>query len=658
MGENRCHSGTVNLAHLQYNQRNWTKVKHTNSHSAVGGMLTYTDLIKGFEFGPWTVLPERDLIRDGDRERHIEPMVMDVFTVLASHGGGVVTRDQLIDAVWDGRPQSDEVITRCISALRRSLGDDAKTPKYIETLQKRGYRVMLRVRLPDATEPEKRPAFAVRPVHLLGLVLALVVAVLMVQLTIDGRTRPVPDAPIASVAVYPFECKQDAANPSEHLCYGFAEEAISGLKRIPDLKVIRMRRPYSGTPPDNVHGIVSGSVQIIGNQVRIAAFLEDTRSGLAICCDTFDATQRNIFETQKQVASTLAAAVNLDAPDAATRSAKPASFDAEMAYSLGRYLFEKRDHAFTVDAIAQFEEAIRLDPGYGPAWLGLAYTYVNWPDYDLAVNREAMYDKALEVIGQGIAADPGIRQEAGTVYGFVYHKRKEWSAAVAAFETAINAETEQPIAYHWYSYVMASVGRLDAASDHALYALQLDPDNPATISRVAITALYNNDYDNASRYFEMANLMGLEDFNHSLMYSLLLYREGRFDEAKANGKRGLELSNADASWFDLIVDGSQDPEKRQQAVQTLSQISAMNILPANVEMFLWMLLDEVDRAMTIARQLEQEVGLYEPELIFIDEFRAMRQHPEFEAFINTIGLTEYWTSAGCTWSNDALRCQE
>ena len=121
---------------------------------------------------------------------------------------------------------------------------------------------------------------------------------------------------------------------------------------------------------------------------------------------------------------------------------------------LGRYLFEKRDHESTVDAIAQFEEAIRLDPGYGPAWLGLAYTYVNWPDYDLAVNHEAMYDKALQVVGQGIAADPGIRQEAGTVYGFVYHKRKAWIAAAKAFETAINAETEQPIAHHWYSYVI------------------------------------------------------------------------------------------------------------------------------------------------------------------------------------------------------------
>ena len=622
-------------------------------------MLTYTDLIKGFELGQWTVLPERDLIRDGELERHLEPLVMDVFVVLASHGGGVVTRNQLIDAVWEGRPQTDEVITRCISALRRSLGDDAKTPKYIETLQKRGYRVMMRVGLPDATEAEKPAMFAIRPLHLLALTVAVVAVVALGQFFIHDNSTSLPDVPIASVAVYPFECKQDSTNPSEHLCYGFAEEAISGLKRFSDLRVIRMRRPYSGTPPDNVQAIVTGSVQIIDDQVRIAAFLEDTRSGLAICCDTFDATQRNIFDTQKQVARALSEAIDVDGQDSAAAPAKPASFEAEVAYSLGRFLFEKRDHDSINDAIAQFNTAISLDPDYGAAWLGLAYTYVNWPDYDrsVSVNRADLYTEALDVIERGVAADAGIREAAGTVYGFVYHKRKQWAAAEEAFEMAIGAEIGQPIAYHWYSYFMASVGRLDAALQQALHALQLDPDNLSTISRVAILALYNNDFDTATRYFEMANLMGLDNYAHSFMYSLLLYREGRFDEAKSSGKRGLQLSNVDASWFDLIVDGSRVPELRQQAVGTLDQISAMNVLPANVEMFFWMLLDDVERALTIARRLELEDGLYEPELLFTDEFRAMRQHPDFADFIRTIGLTEYWTSAGCSWSNDALRCQ-
>lgn len=617
-------------------------------------MLTYTDLLKGFQFGPWMVLPERDLMRNGEQAVHLEPLVMDVFVVLASRGGEVVTRDQLVEAVWDGRPQSDDVITRCISALRRSLGDDARQPVYIETLQKRGYRVMQRVRLPHAADRQRPPWLALRRVQLAILVTVVGAVAALIRLA-DTHWPPFVDAPIGSVAVYPFDCKHDAAKPSEHLCYGFAEEALSGLKRIPDLNVIRMRLPYSGSPPANAEGIVTGSVQIIGGKVRIAAFLEDTRSGLAMCCDTFDATERNIFDTQKRVARALADAIARNG--ARAEVAATASFEAEMAYSLGRFLFEKRDHVSIADAIGQFEQAIALDPGYGAAWLGLAYTYVNWPDYDLSVDRGAAYDKALEVIEQGIAADPPIAEAAGTVYGFVYHKRNDWLAAEQAFDMAIGAATEQPIAYHWYSYLLASVGRLDAALDHALHALQLDPDNPSTISRVAILALFNNDYQSAARYFEMARLMGLENYQHALANALLDYRQGRFEEAKMSGKAGLALSNVEASWFDLIIDGSRDTGHRPQAVATLEKISVAKVLPVNVEMFFWMMLGDADRALAIARRLEREGGLYELELIFTDEFAPMRQHPGFASFIEAIGLQEYWTSRGCGWSDDRVRCQ-
>ena len=151
--------------------------------------------------------------------------------------------------------------------------------------------------------------------------------------------------------------------------------------------------------------------------------------------------------------------------------------------------------------------------------------------------------------------------------------------------------------------------------------------------------------------------MGLESFAHSLMYSLLLYREGRFDEAKANGRKGLELNNADASWFDLMIDGSQGLDMRQQGMETFTRISDKHALPPNAEMFFWMLLDDTDQAMTIARRLEQEAGLYELELIFTEEFRAFRQHREFEDFVTAVGLTEYWSSAGCAWLDDELRCR-
>ena len=117
---------------------------------------TFTDLQRGFELGPWTVIPERGLLRQGEVEEHLEPMVMDVLVVLASRQGNVVTKDQLVAAVWDGRATSDEAIAAKIAALRHKLGDDSRNPEYVETVQKRGYRLKIPVELSGAPEPEQR----------------------------------------------------------------------------------------------------------------------------------------------------------------------------------------------------------------------------------------------------------------------------------------------------------------------------------------------------------------------------------------------------------------------------------------------------------------------------------------------------------------------
>jgi DNA-binding winged helix-turn-helix (wHTH) protein len=90
--------------------------------------------------GEWTVLPELNSLERNERTVHLEPKVMQVLSFLAQHHGELVSKERLIQAVWADAFVTDEVLTRCISELRRTLSDDPKKPKFIETIPKSGYR--------------------------------------------------------------------------------------------------------------------------------------------------------------------------------------------------------------------------------------------------------------------------------------------------------------------------------------------------------------------------------------------------------------------------------------------------------------------------------------------------------------------------------------
>lgn len=389
--------------------------------------------------------------------------------------------------------------------------------------------------------------------------------------------------------------------------------------------------------------------------MRIAVRLEDARSGFVAWSESFDADRDGIFALQRQVGDGLRAALDADFV-ADARGGTSVSFAAAEAYALGRYLFEQRDHDRIEEAIAQFEEAIRIDPSYGPAWLGLAYTYSIWPDYDLRIDRWSSFDKALEIIANGVERDSSIAAAAGTVYGYVYHKQNRWADAMSNTLLAVNAETPSADDYHWHSRVLASVGRMDESLEFARRGAAVDPEYPVIMSRMAIASFWVNDLDSAHRYFDIANRMELEASIHSLAYSLFLIRTQRFDEAAASAARALVEIDLPTDWIEPVFDGIADPAKRDSALALLERLDASGEMPANVIMTLSVLLGDVDRAMRVARGMAGGDSVFEIEIVFIDEFREFRAHPEFPAFIEEVGLAEYWESAGCHWTIEAVQC--
>ena len=214
-------------------------------------------LQKGFRLGPWNIEPLRGAVTGPNGEaHHVEPKVMDVLTCLAKHAPELVTRNQLLEAVWSGHAAADELLTRAISELRRVLQDGRVDSKCIETVPKRGYRLIGEVRLPDS-KPERNADRSKSLVHLterklrFATTTVLVLALVYVAFdwsVIDPAQEEAPsdansqaesvgviDARDKSIAVLPFvNMSDDPGNAPHRQCKGLCtvSESQSFFRRL------------------------------------------------------------------------------------------------------------------------------------------------------------------------------------------------------------------------------------------------------------------------------------------------------------------------------------------------------------------------------------------------------------------------------------------
>jgi DNA-binding winged helix-turn-helix (wHTH) protein/tetratricopeptide (TPR) repeat protein len=623
---------------------------------------TATDLMKGFELGPWTVLPERGLLRQGEVRDRLEPMVMDVLVVLARHQGSVVTRDQLVHEVWNDRFVADEAIVAKIATLRQKLGDDARNPKYIETIPRRGYRLIMPVaprRAPGAA-PSSRLALSI-PI----LAAALVVVAIAVIYWWTKREPP-PPSPVDSVAVLPFEnlcADEDACEP---WVAALREELFVNFGQTP-LKVAKGPAwPDDRTAQEfmrilDVGAIVHGTLRVEGNRfvVTVKVILSD---GFQAGSDKFDAPTADMNQLGESVTDAVLVALRREPLEKPQTPSRPPNQDRWERYADGVYYLEKRDVASLQRARALFQETIQIDPDYGPAYLRLAVTLLLLSDYSTDHRRE-IFQQAIDVVNLGAEKDASIRQSADMIHGFVYHQFGEWQKAYTAYESALRSPIVAPTTIHWYSRLLSALGLLDQALDQAIAARSMVPGSQVLNSRLANAYLWKNDMTNARLYFQKANSEGVGAPIHHFGYTLFLIRDHRLEAARASAKHAHELLQADDWWVDPVFDGLVHPdnqELRDIAYETVRRMVDEQV-PPYVTMFTWALFGEADEVMNIAMQLVESGTLYEHEsaqveIFYLDEMKLLREHEDFPELISKIGLTDYWESIGCHWSDDRVQC--
>lgn len=658
------------------------------------------ELERGFRIGRWDVYPLRNVVSRADASLRLEGKSIQVLMVLARRPGEVISRRELLREVWQDRPVSDEVLSRCISLLRSTLGDDPKDPSYIQTIPRVGYRLLAPVsplgadQAPPPSHPKEppqqdataapepvdppSPAPATAPAgapkakrHAATRFLPIAVVVTVFLLMLASlphlpwmREHPadpqrVRAAAGEAIAVLPF--RNLSADPDdEYFADGLTDELISRLSGLEGLKVIARTTAlaFKGSAEDarsigtrlGVSHLVTGTVRISDARLRVTAQLVETGRGLEISSKVYDATIADAFAVQHDVSVAIAAALlpTLREHGGGGEIAELATTPNAEAYLLllrARHLIKRREALSIGRAISLLSEAIRMDPGQAQLYLALAKAHALLPYYSLE-SMPDMFARAEQIIETGRSAGAPIGSDAEGIEAFIALGRRDWLKADAHFQKALAAQPSDADLYQWRSEFYASVGRVDLSLTYAIRASELDTLSPVVNDRLAVAYLWRDEDDRARRLFEDASLLGLGMTANPGAYLISLMRAGEYERASQLLHTLQTLMGGPTDWIALLMAAQSDPAFRGKAVAAVSRAAAANGIEPRFLFGAWVYLGEHERAMDHAEYMLDSGGVFDVEFLFARENHELRAHPRFGVVLAKSGVDRYWDQAG------------
>ena len=445
-------------------------------------------------FDGWVLDPESgDLERAGTRVR-LQDQPVQVLRELIAHAGSVVTREQLIALVWPkGVVDFDTGLNTVIRKLRSALGDTSETPRYIETLPRRGYRFIGVLDPNSGAASNASPALvaAFAPEAPSGPAPGAALAAPQEAIPaarLEMAPMPAPGAALGpirvAICVLPFS---NLSSDAEQQAFtdGFSEDIITELSRWRLLEV-RSRLAsfkYRGTNIDinrvarelNVRFVVEGSVRRMGNRIRITGQLIDAASGHQVWGDHYDRLQTEIFAVQDEVVqrivSTLVGRVQVSDADRARRK-HSASLEAYECVLRGNAL-PWDDAVGALEATRFFEKAIEIDPGYGMAYALLAVMRVKeWQQQP--EDSTAKLDEAYHLAIRAVELDDG-ESTCHSMLAQVCLSRRAFELALQHMRRAVALNPNNQWNAADMAIVLGYAGQAEEALTWGARAKQIDP---------------------------------------------------------------------------------------------------------------------------------------------------------------------------------------
>lgn len=625
-------------------------------------------------FGPFRLEPEdRLLVRDG-QSVPLTAKTFDALLFLVERGGHLVSRDDLITALWPETFVDESNLTQTVSMMRKALGDNAGEPRYIITVPGRGYRFAADVQhIPHngneeagavaATAADVRASVAPPKVRKFptGLGIAVVLAVGLALgaagLLLWGGDRNRPEtAPKLMLAVLPFENLTGDAT-QDYLSDGFTEEMITDLGRldpahlgvIARTSVMHYRHTQETTAQIarelGVQYVLEGSVRRNSGRVRITAQLIQSSDQTDLWAREYDRELRDLLLVQGEIAQEIADEIQLalgaqgGRNDGRRQGRSPGNYEAYDLYLKGRYFWNERTPDGFRQAVDLFQQAAATDPRSARAYAGLADAYLLSGSYGFAPSSEVM-PKARAAALKAAQLDDSLA-EAHTSLALVAEAYDwDWQTADKEFRRAIQLDPNYATAHHWYAECLAFQGRFDEALTEIERARQLDPLSLIIAADRGAILYFARQYDRAIEQFR--SVLDVQPDTPRAHLVLFAYaQKGRFADALSGAEQWRRVTGGPWVWAaEAYIDGRAGrPAQAERALRKLQQANRhWHMDPAPMFATAYAGMNQTDRALAWLQTAYAEHSNVLITLKVDPVYDPLRSDPRFKDLMRRVGF--------------------
>jgi len=621
-------------------------------------------------------------LRAGELRKHglrvrLQEQPFQILAMLLAHPGEVTTREELQKKLWpaDTFVDFDHGLNKAISKIREALGDSAESPRFVETVARRGYRFLAEVKVADtapvhspepatqphpSTEGRERPdlvreqvmpkTFARSLAWKVSVFAILLVMASLVTWKLYSWKRPSPL--IRSLAVLPLESLSSDAS-QDYFADGMTDELISDLGQISALRVIsrtsvmaykRARKPLPQIARElNVDAVVEGTVLRSGDQVRITAQLIEASSDKHLWSQSYEGELRDTLALQSKVARAIADQIRINVnsqEQAALKNVRVVNPQAYESFLKGRYFWNKRTADGLTVALAYFNQAIDEDPKYAQSYSGLADTYALLGDWQYAAMtpKEAL-PKAKAAAIKALELDSALGEAHNSLAFCLDGFDWDFDSAGKEFRRAIELNPGYATAHHWYAWHLSLLGRYDEAIVEMRKAESLDPLSIIINADLAELLVLSHSYDEAIRQSHKTIEM---DPNFALAHNQLgqaYLQKQMHGEAIAELQKAVQLSEGSPTCMANLARAYAASGKRSEAAKLLSDLkrrSNPGYSHASEIAVIYAALGDKNQAMTWLEKGYEE--RFNPGVLLRPGFDPLRSDPRFQNLVRRIGL--------------------